>query len=179
MKTPFYLLLALALVASCTQKKTDIKKSQIEKIAKYENYIDSIRKTRVATADEMYELINYYNQYYQTYKKDTLSPLFLYRAAEASLYINQGLKAIGYLKHIEVDYPDFKNMGNVVFLIGFTYENNEKNYESARKYYQKFIDKYPEHPLAKDTKILINNLGKSPEEMIEEFEAANAKNKNN
>jgi len=92
------------------------------------------------------------------------------------LYIDQGIKAIAFLKQIESGYPDFPDMGNVIFLIGFTYDSNEKNFDAAREYYEKFLEKYPEHPLAKDTKILIKNLGKSLEEIIREFEAKNKSN---
>jgi len=139
-------------------------------------FIDSIRRIRPAMPDEMFELIDNYYQFQQTYKQDSLSPVYLYRAAEAALYIDQGIKAIAFLKQIESGYPDFPDMGNVIFLIGFTYDSNEKNFDAAREYYEKFLEKYPEHPLAKDTKILIKNLGKSLEEIIREFEAKNKSN---
>ncbi len=173
-----YSLVAILLMASCSESASVKRRKQQEQIAKMETLVDSVRKVRAATTDEMYDLINNYWLYYEENKQDTLSPIYLYRAAESSLYINQGLKAISYLKRIESEFPGFKNMGNVLFLIGFTYENNEKNFKDARTYYELFLEKYPEHPLASDTHILIKNLGKTPEELIKEFEAANAKKTN-
>lgn len=172
MKKLVYIFLLITIVASCSQK-TDSREKHIENISKHEMFIDSIRQIRPATPDEMFELIDNYYLFWQAYKQDSLSPIYLYRAAEASLYINQGIKAISYLKQIESGYPDFPNMGNVIFLIGFTYDNNVMDIDAAREYYEKFLEKYPEHPLANDTKILIENLGKSPEELIREFEAKN------
>jgi len=176
MKKLVYIFLLITVVASCSQKKTRSREGHIENISKHEMFIDSIRKTRTVTTDEMFELMDNYYQFQQKYKQDSLSPVYLYRAAEAALYINQGIKAIAYLKQIESGYPDFSNMSNVIFLIGFTYDNNEKNYDAAREYYEKFLEKYPDHPLANDTKILIENLGKSLEEIIKEFEAKNKSN---
>ena len=173
MKNILYLVIAVSILSSCSQKNPEIKLN--EKITQIENTVDSIRKIRTLTTDEMYELINLYWIYYEKNPTDSLSAIYLYRAAESSLYINQGLKAISYLNKIESDFQNFPNMGNVVFLIGFTYENTLKDYEKAKIYYERFIEKYPEHPLAKDTHILLKNLGKTQEELIKEFEAANAK----
>ena len=175
MKKIIYSIVGLVVMASCSQNPNNAKQKQQENITQIENFVDSVRKTRPVTPDEMYNLINNYWQYYTENPTDSLSPVFLYRAAESSLYINQGLKAISYLKRIETEFPTFKNLSNVLFLIGFTYENNEKSYDAARKYYELFLEKYPDHALANDTKILIKNLGKTPEELIKEFEEANAK----
>ena len=54
--------------------------------------------------------------------------------------------------------------------VGFTYANLLKDFENAKYNYQRFIDKYPNHALVHDTKILIENLGKSPEELIKSFQ---------
>jgi len=48
--------------------------------------------------------------------------------------------------------------------------------ENAKIYYQEFIDKFPEHPLAESAKESIKLQGKSLEEIVKEFEE---KNKNN
>lgn len=175
MKKLIVITLVILTVVSCKQVY-DNRTEMIGKISKHENQIDSIRRIRVATTDEMYELINDYQQFIETYVQDTLSPMFLYRIAESYIYIQQGINAIYNLKLIESKYPDFKNMGNVIFMIGFIYENIEKDYESSRQYYQRFLEKYPEHPLSNDTRILIENLGKTPEQMVQEFEQSRKSN---
>ncbi|HON18838.1 MAG TPA: tetratricopeptide repeat protein [Salinivirgaceae bacterium] len=164
------LLLLMIIMHNCGKKNNE-KREFLQKIVKTEQELDSIRRIRPDEKEKTYELIGYYIQFSETYKTDSAAPVFLYRAAENSLYINQPLQSINYLKQIENDYPHFPNLGNVLFLIGFTYENNLRNIVDARIYYERFIQKFPDHPLAADTKILLQNLGKTPEELIKQFEA--------
>jgi len=83
MKKLVYIFLLITVVASCSQKKSDSREKHIENISKHEMFIDSIRRIRPAMPDEMFELIDNYYQFQQTYKQDSLSPVYLYRAAEA------------------------------------------------------------------------------------------------
>ncbi len=164
--------LALVTVVSCS-KKDNQQKQWIENIKKAEHELDSLRKIQSRVTDETFSLLALYINYADTYKQDSLAPVFLYRAAENSLYINQPLQAITYLKRIESEYPNFVNLGNVLFLTGFIYDNNLKNFHDAKTYYERFVEKFPEHPLANDTRFLLQHLGKSPEDLIKEFDAKN------
>ena len=53
-----------------------------------------------------------------------------------------------------------------MFFIGFIYNNNLQMYDSARIAYQNFIAKFPNHELAASAKFEIDNLGKTPDEII-------------
>jgi hypothetical protein len=55
-------------------------------------------------------------------------------------------------------------------MAAFTYENTLGNIGKANEFYTKFLDKYPDHELADDARTAIKFLGKSPEEMVREFE---------
>ena len=79
-------------------------------------------------------------------------------------------QAILYYDKITYTYPKFRKIAYCYFLEGFVYENQMNDLINAKKYYTLFITKYPTHPLTKDAKILIENLGKSPEELIKGFE---------
>ena len=59
---------------------------------------------------------------------------------------------------------------------GFVNENLLMDMDKAKYHYERFIKEYPNHALAKDTKVLIENLGKTPEELIKSFQE---KEKNN
>jgi hypothetical protein len=48
-----------------------------------------------------------------------------------------------------------------------------QKYEDASRYYRLFLKKYPNHPLAKDAKISLDNIGKTPEDLVKEFELKN------
>jgi hypothetical protein len=44
------------------------------------------------------------------------------------------------------------------------------NYVKAAEWYNQFIALYPDHPMVHDAKVSLQNLGKSPDQMVREFE---------
>ena len=56
------------------------------------------------------------------------------------------------------------------FLKAFIYDNNLKDIKKARTAYSDFIQKYPKHELTDDAMISMDNLGKTPEQIVKEFE---------
>jgi hypothetical protein len=44
------------------------------------------------------------------------------------------------------------------------------NPQAAKNLYEKFLQVYPAHPIAKDVQTTLNNLGKTPEQLIQEFQ---------
>ena len=52
-------------------------------------------------------------------------------------------------------------------ITGLTGEETAEMFDSARTAYTYFVDNYPEHSLAADTRRMIDYLGMSPEEMLE------------
>ena len=53
----------------------------------------------------------------------------------------------------------------------FVLENQINDYDQAKNTYEVFIEEYPDHPMRDDAEYSIKNMGKSPEELIKEFEA--------
>jgi outer membrane protein assembly factor BamD (BamD/ComL family) len=56
-------------------------------------------------------------------------------------------------------YPEGTNAPKAMFMIGFIHANNTKNLEEAKKYYTKFIEKYPQHELANSADYELKHLG--------------------
>ncbi len=56
----------------------------------------------------------------------------------------------------------------------FAYENIIGNTGKAFEYYNEFLSKFPEHELADDALTAIKFMGKSPDEIVREFERMNA-----
>jgi hypothetical protein len=52
----------------------------------------------------------------------------------------------------------------------FFTRNEIHNLDSAKLKYEIFLRDFPKHPIAKDVAITLSNLGKSPEQMMKEFE---------
>ena len=70
-------------------------------------------------------------------------------------------------------YPNSAKASESIFLCAFIYDTYLQKYDDARRYYKMFLKKYPNHPLAKDAQISLDNLGKTPDELVKEFESKN------
>ena len=64
-----------------------------------------------------------------------------------------------YQKLISV-YPESKFAPQSQFMIGFIYANEFKDLDKAKDAYEKFLEKYPDHEMAKDAKWELDHLGK-------------------
>ena len=69
-----------------------------------------------------------------------------------------------------MEYPNYEKASTCLFLQGFVYETQENDNAKAQNIYQEFISKYPNHSLIEDAKFSLNNLDKTDEEIIREFE---------
>lgn len=102
--------------------------------------------------------------------KDEENPTWLHRAAETARSIKLFPKAIEFYEWIYNGYPNSEKAPQALFLHGFTLDNDLKQYDEAKKQYEAFIKKYPDNEFADDAQFLLNNLGKSEEELIRSFE---------
>ena len=83
--------------------------------------------------------------------------------------------AIEFFKQAYNTYPDFKKASYCLFLQAFIYENQLHQLGEADQLYREVIKKFPNDKIAQDAQACINNLGKTDEELIKEFEAKNKK----
>ena len=81
-----------------------------------------------------------------------------------------GAKSMKFFDQYLNDYPDKPKASMCLFFKAFIYENINKDLDKAREIYLLFIEKYPNDNFVKDARMAINNLGKSPEDIIKEFE---------
>jgi TolA-binding protein len=63
-------------------------------------------------------------------------------------------------------YPGGEKTAVAMFLVGYIYNNQLGNLDSARAAYRRFLDAYPTHEMASSAQFELNNLGKSPEELL-------------
>lgn len=93
------------------------------------------------------------------------APEYLFHAAETSSTLHNIPRAISLYDWILQKYPTNKRASTSLFLKGFTYDNEMKDFEKAGKYYHEFLEKYPNDEYAASAKFLLDNLGKSEEEL--------------
>jgi tetratricopeptide (TPR) repeat protein len=164
MKKILFAILIMAAFASCKSEKERLsdKINQGEK----EMMNDSSQSVNRQKAQEM---INLYAEYAEKFKEDTLSAEYLFRAGDISNGIGKYKDAIGFYKKCS-EIPAFSKQPVAFFLQGFIYETQLNDLQNAKRIYEEFLQKYPNHKLASDVNFSLANLGKSPEELIKMFE---------
>ncbi|MCD6112116.1 MAG: tetratricopeptide repeat protein [Bacteroidales bacterium] len=171
LKKILFVLIIVALYSCQSSKDKAIKRiKKTEKIV-YSNTTGDIDK------NAMNELIKMYSDYVDDYPDDSLSPDFLFKAADYLMYANKPAQSLKFFDKIMKDYPDYSKAPQCLFLKGYIYENFYKDLNKAKEIYISFINKYPDNDFADDAQASLNNLGKSPEDLIKEFEAKAKKQK--
>jgi len=169
-----YLILVL-LIMACTsnEEKQKKEKQSIEtNIARLEKILanDTTGQINIAAA---YEVIRNYASYSYKFPNDSNTPEYIFRMANILNALGKYREAVEAFHKIESKYPDYSKLDICIFLQGNIYETELKNLEKARDYYELFLQKYPNHPLSKDIKVLLENLGKSPEELLKSIQQKN------
>ena len=84
-----------------------------------------------------------------------------YYTKAKEFYSNQKFEeAVSNFKSLIEYYPKSKYAAESMFLVGFIYANDIKNYDEAKVYYEKFIATYPDNDLVDDAQYELKNLGK-------------------
>lgn len=169
------LLLAVTAWSGCNFFKTSSEEKSPE-----EKLLEEVKKAEATLYGEdnnfkfdeklAFDVIKSYEEFVQKYPKSKASPEMLLKSADLHRAMKSYTTALETYKRIETDYPDFEKIPQVIFLEGFVYENELYKLEKAKERYEFFLSKYPSHELADDVKFSLQNLGKSPEEIIKEFE---------
>lgn len=164
-RIPFYFLAVLFLVACSGGRQhllDEIKEKEAIVTKSYEDVLDK------STAESLRQD---YLDFADKYPDDTLSPKFLHKSAELSLAIDMSREAVSTLDTLIARYPDYKYLPDAMFFKGFILENHIKDLAAARKAYEDFLVRFPKHELAPQVRTTVENLGKSPEELVKEFMA--------
>jgi outer membrane protein assembly factor BamD (BamD/ComL family) len=124
--------------------------------------------TKVDTA-KANALIETSLQFVEAYPRDSLSPIYLFRAADVSVGVGKPEQAIALWGNFQRQYPEHERAPAALFFQGFTCDNQLSDKERSANYYKKFLSQYPEHELAEQAKLLLEQLSLSPEELIRQF----------
>lgn len=159
-------------------KKAEEAKNQLtEEISDIDAYILTIGEKIFENPDETG--VNKSNsQYYvdacEAYalanSNSVASPEFLYKASEIARTLRTFPKALTLYDWIINKYPDYEKAPTVLFLKGFLLENQFADIDAAKSTYEEFLKKYPRHELSDDVSFLLNNLGKSDDEIMKMIE---------
>ena len=152
---------------SCSPSRNEM----LDKISMMESEMKTASKVDTVAVNE---LISAYQNFASKYADDSAAPENLYKAASLAVGFNRGVQAVELYETLISKYPQFKKIPECYFMQAFAYENVIGNIVKANECYNRFLMKFPNHELADDAQAAIKFLGKTPEEMVHEFEKMNA-----
>ena len=171
-KTTFKMLAWMVMVVSFGCKQPVESKSQKSTQELIKDLEDSLFNAETNTLDKKkaVELSRLYEQWALENPDDEKAPDYLLKAADVSMNMKNPRRTLGLFDQILNNYPQSKFASTALFLKAFVYDDQMHDYVNAGKYYSEFLEKYPESPFANDAEASLKNLGKSPEELVKEFE---------
>ena len=165
MKKSFTILFLTLITISCGTKSLTDKQELLKEISNYEKSLlnDTTGNVNITAA---YELIKCYSKFYNNYPTDSITPEILFKQANIFQSIAKYKEAISTIEKIEKEYPNYKKIDICIFMKANIYENYLNDLKNAEKFYKLYLKQYPNGSLAKDAEFLLQNLGKSPEELF-------------
>jgi tetratricopeptide (TPR) repeat protein len=145
-----------------------------ERIALIDNYSLILANDTTGVHREVAEkLLLAYEDFLRHHSFESISKEYQFRAGELAKAINKPHLAIKHLNGLLERDPDHERAPLALFYKATIVGDMLNEDENAKMYYQEFIDKYPDHPLAESAKESIKLQGKSLDEIVKEFEKKN------
>lgn len=141
-----------------------------------EGAADLLEKARSLEEDgKAEEALPLYEKIYQEHPDAEEAPEALFHCA--AIYYNTQkdiLKAATTYELVSEKYPDSEYGHKGLFIAAFTYANEIANYERARVAYEKYLAQYPDSSMTETVQFELDNLGKTPEELLESLQQSPA-----
>lgn len=167
-KLLFFTLFAIVLFA-CTDKEAALQ----GRLAALDKEMGGATVTDKKKADEFIIAAEQLAGLVKERDPDQYADLLL-KAAGLAKTIANPQKAIELYSKLADQMPEHKKAPTALFMLGFVYENDLGDLDKAKSIYESFLQKYPDDPdFADDAQTALKMLGKSPEEIIREFERQN------
>lgn len=133
--------------------------------------LEETRTGRKVDTTAVIQLLDAYEAYADANPGDTDGANYLYKAGDFYRYLHKPQRSVDVYKKLYEKYPNWPKRPNALFLQGFIYENEMGKLDSAKVKYEQFLALYPNDAIAKDVRLTLDNLGKTPEQLVAEFEA--------
>lgn len=179
------LVLFLSVIASCGHKeekkeavvvdentgRVDVSKlnmtNLLEEIKKREK---AFKEDKTVNNRNSFLLMEAYVSFSERFNNRENADEYLFKAGEIAMGEKMTVEAIRYLTRLYDEFPRYEKRAYGLFLLGFVQENYSGNLDEAKRIYQLFLMEFPNHEMADDAQASIDNLGKTPEEIIRGFE---------
>lgn len=176
-KTPLLAIVLFSIVIfSCNHSNTSDTVNSDAK-TKHQNLIHGLETTMHSSASMNVAVgqiaTQEYLKFVKAYPDDSVSADYLFKAGEIATAIQDYSTALQAYEQITAAYPKFRYVRESLYLQGFLLDNYLNDDAKAKTIYEKFLSTYSEGPYVQDAKAAIANLGKSDEELIEQFKKIN------
>ncbi len=154
------LVTGLLLLDGCSSKSSDDYMKAAQENIKQKNISEAITNYQSVVNDfpestEAPEALFQIATLYQNKMVKNLSDVQCYKKAEETF------------RRVFDKYPDNEKAPMALFLSGFILANDLRNFEQATKTYNLFLEKYPKHELAQSAKEELENMGLTPDQILQ------------
>jgi outer membrane murein-binding lipoprotein Lpp len=160
-------IMATLLLASCSPSA----KQKAAEIDKLETELKDSSKKNVADTTKVKQLLADYRYYIKNFPTDSLSPKYMMTSARFYDFISLPDSAIAYYHDVYTNFPTFPKANLALFSEAFIYGNEKQDLSKAGQLYKDYLAKYPNTSLAKSAAMELNNLGKTPEQIMAELDS--------
>ena len=100
------------------------------------------------------KIIGLYTRFADAFPEDSLAPIYLFKASDVLQGICDYETSATYLDRVINNYEGFEGLPLCYFFLGRVYEQSEE-WEAAAAAYEDFLERYPDHFLAADTRAIL------------------------
>lgn len=170
MKNTLSLLIFTAVFGACMTSENEIQQELLHEISALEKTLLDVQDASKDKHTAMV-LIEKTKQYAKQFPDDTQTPELLFKAADVARGAREYGKAVHLWGQVWRNYETHQKAPMALFLQGFTFDSDLRDAKMATQYYNEFLKKYPDDPLAPQVKQLLSVVEISPEELVKQFEA--------
>lgn len=150
------------LLFSCTDKKADLE-------AKIVEVTKSMEKANFPEEKDMTEIVDLYENYISQYPDDAKTYDYMELKAKYEMVLGKYEASIASYDAIIDKYEKSDRTGEATYMQGYIYQNYLNDIDAAQKSYEGFLQDFPDHPLANDVTIILENIHLSDEELYQKI----------
>ncbi|MDD2634846.1 MAG: hypothetical protein PHW82_05040 [Bacteroidales bacterium] len=166
-------ILLCVIISACNNTTLTEQQQLVNEISEFEK---ELYNEDTPDREKAIAMIDKYLDYSDTYPNDSLSPEYLFKAAEIAMNFSQPHNAIRYLTRLEEEYLNYEKYPTALFLKAFIYDTHIGDTEKSKNYYLQYLEKYPNHTFAEDAQAAITFMDLTDDQLIELFEDMNKYN---
>ena len=128
-----------------------------------------------ANSEAAPQVVELFCKFAKQHPDDPTAPEWLFKAMEIAVGQKDAKKSEEICNMLMKDYPTFdKTPFGMFMMASLIYDDQMKDLDKARAMYERIISDYPESEITPSVEASLNFLGMTPEEIIRQFEAAEA-----